>query len=359
MANNTVVLLAFCRAGFEKEVAAELSDVLGHYGHFGYAKVYDSEGYVEFFISELNELSALLSKLHYKDFIFVRHCYLTAGLQAELDPADRVSPLAESLQQLLQVFGVEQISALMAANMDSNEGKSLSKLSKSIVRHLQQRFNSRISSSAQFQVELSFVSGTAGYIGLSDKGNCSPWPQGIPRLRLPKDAPSRATLKLEEAWHHFIPADEWERRLAPSMRAVDLGAAPGGWTWQLVRRSMFVDAVDNGPMAGALMETGQVRHHQCDGFAYTPASPVHWLVCDIADKPARVASMIALWGSEQWCREAIFNLKLPMKQRYKEVQKCEQLITDALNAAGLTFELSFKQLYHDREEVTGHLRLWH
>jgi len=34
---------------------------------------------------------------------------------------------------------------------------------------------------------------------------------------------------LEEAWHHFIPAEDWDTRLASGMRAVDLGAAPGGW----------------------------------------------------------------------------------------------------------------------------------
>jgi 23S rRNA C2498 (ribose-2'-O)-methylase RlmM len=37
---------------------------------------------------------------------------------------------------------------------------------------------------------------------------------GIPRLKFPSDAPSRSTLKLEEAFHVFIPADEWDERLA-------------------------------------------------------------------------------------------------------------------------------------------------
>lgn len=35
---------------------------------------------------------------------------------------------------------------------------------------------------------------------------------GIPRLKFPADAPSRSTLKLEEAFHVFIPADEWDER---------------------------------------------------------------------------------------------------------------------------------------------------
>jgi 23S rRNA C2498 (ribose-2'-O)-methylase RlmM len=48
---------------------------------------------------------------------------------------------------------------------------------------------------------------------------------GIPRLKFPADAPSRSTLKLEEALHVFIPADEWDERLANGMYAVDLGPA--------------------------------------------------------------------------------------------------------------------------------------
>ena len=199
--------------------------------------------------------------------------------------------------------------------------------------------------------------GTQAYLGVSPIRNSSAWPMGIPRLRLPKEAPSRATLKLEEAWHHFIPAQEWDLRLAPGMKAVDLGAAPGGWTWQLVQRSIYVEAVDNGPMDKDLMESGLVEHMLSDGFVYEPRKPVDWLVCDIVDKPARVAAMVTRWFAKGLCREAVFNLKLPMKQRYAEVQKLRERIVSELESLGMKVSLEFKQLYHDREEVTGHLRI--
>lgn len=54
------------------------------------------------------------------------------------------------------------------------------------------------------------------------------------------------------------------------MLAVDLGAAPGGWTWQLVNREMRVTAVDNGPMAENLMYSGLVDHQKVDGYQYRP-----------------------------------------------------------------------------------------
>ena len=144
---------------------------------------------------------------------------------------------------------------------------------------------------------------------------------GIPRLRFPADAPSRSTLKLEEAFHVFIPADEWDERTASGMHAVDLGACPGGWTYQLVKRSMMVHSVDNGPMAPSLMETGgdapprrrlQVRAEQQQDLL---AGVRHGGETGEGDQPDDSVA------GEGWCREAIFNLKLPMKKRYEEVSQ--------------------------------------
>merc|ERR1711965_584228 len=159
---------------------------------------------------------------------------------------------------------------------------------------------------------------------------------GIPRLRVPKEAPSRSTLKLEEAWHHFIPRDDWDVRLKAGMTAVGLGAAPGGWTWQLVNR---------------LMDSGQVEHVQADGYMYKPKRTVDWMVCDIVDKPARSSALAAKWITQKLCRELIINFKLPMKKRYPEVVQCLAHIQDALEAAGIRAEVACKQLYTDREEV--------
>ncbi len=140
------------------------------------------------------------------------------------------------------------------------------------------------------------------------------------------------------------------------MTAVDLGAAPGGWTWQLVNREIRVTAVDNGPMAESLMYSGFVVHQRADGFTFRPQHPVHWMVCDIVEKPARTAAMIETWLGEGLCREAVVNLKLPMKQRYAEVRRLLDRIESGLVERGLKVSIGCKQLYHDREEVTCHLR---
>ena len=72
------------------------------------------------------------------------------------------------------------------------------------------------------------------------------------------------------------------------------------------------------------------------------------------ESPARVATTIASWIADGDA-EAIFNLKLPMKRRFEELQHCKELIEDILQDKRVHYQLAFKQLYHDREEVTGYL----
>lgn len=347
-------LLCLCRGGFEKEVASELADMAAHIDVLGYVKASENTGYASFVCSSFDDAQRLMESRTYDQLIFIRHWFLTFGLMRNLGTEDRATPLACQLQEMPSVKTINPI------NFDTNDGKSLAGLAKSLSRHVSRSLEKqkKLRKASSWVGQLLFVDGQSAYVGVALEEHISNWDMGIPRLRVPREAPSRATLKLEEAWHQFVPKKQWAERLAPSMTAVDLGAAPGGWTWQLVNKSMFVDAVDNGPMAESLMESGQVRHHVMDGFLYQPFKAVDWLVCDIADKPSRVASMIQKWALNRWFGEAVFNLKLPMKQRYKAVMEAQEQIESALHDAGIKHSLRFKQLYHDREEVTGHLRLF-
>jgi 23S rRNA (cytidine2498-2'-O)-methyltransferase len=64
---------------------------------------------------------------------------------------------------------------------------------------------------------------------------------------------------------------------------------------------------------------------------------------------------MADWLATGRCRRSIFNLKLPMKKRHEEVERCRNLIDQRMRAAGLKYILRIKHLYHDREEVTCYL----
>ena len=169
---------------------------------------------------------------------------------------------------------------------------------------------------------------------------------------MPHGAPSRSTLKLAEAFVTFLGERE-TALLRPGLRAVDLGAAPGGWTWQLVHRGLRVTAVDNGALKGDVAGDPLVTHVRDDGLKWRPRRPVDWLVCDIVEQPRRIATLVSSWIGDGAARRTIFNLKLPMKKRFEETVVCRQIIDDALQQARISYRLSLRQLYHDREEVTG------
>ncbi|MDM3872630.1 23S rRNA (cytidine(2498)-2'-O)-methyltransferase RlmM [Porticoccus sp. W117] len=348
---NQIVL--YCRAGFEKECAAEISDCAARVGVSGYVKARPDDGYVTYVCHQSGAALQVMERVAFEELMFARQWFAAAPMLDNLPPTDRVSALLESARAL------GPFDDLSVEHLDTNNGKEMSRLCRKISHPLRAALKKQglLKASAKQQLHVLFLDGSCAFVGVSQQGNRSPWAMGVPRLKMPREAPSRATLKLDEAILWFLQGDRQHELMKAGTLAVDLGAAPGGWTWQLVRRGLYVDAVDNGPMDKVLMDSGMVAHVRGDAYTYQPKGNVSWLVCDIADKPARTADMVARWASKGWCRRAIFNLKLPMKQRYNAVQECREIIESGLAAAGLTAELRFKQLYHDREEVTGFLSI--
>lgn len=352
---NKVAL--YCRSGFEKECAAEITAKAAKLAIFGFARVKEDSGYVLFECYQPEDADRLAKEIPFRELIFARQLIVVGELLKDLPPEDRVSPIVGMLHGVITNGG-----ELRVEMPDTNESKELTKFCRKLTVPLrsamrEQRILGKRENPLRPVVHVFFIASGCCYVGFSYSNNNSKFYMGIPRLKFPSEAPSRSTLKLEEAFHVFIPADEWEERLSSGMYATDLGACPGGWTYQLVQRSMMVTAIDNGPMAPSLMNTGQVVHLREDGFRYKSTSTKnYWLVCDMVEKPAKVAALMCDWLVNGWCREAIFNLKLPMKKRYEEVSNILERIDERLKENGVNAEIFAKQLYHDREEVTVHIR---
>ncbi|QEW07031.1 23S rRNA (cytidine(2498)-2'-O)-methyltransferase RlmM [Nitrincola iocasae] len=347
-------ILLQCRAGFESECAAEFSEQALGAGHTGYVRFERNAGYVRFMLQ--TDALALLQQVSFRSLVFTRQWC------ACLEPFDQL-PATDRLSVLLgPVATLPACAELLAEVPDTTEGRELlpfaGKLSSAMAQTLrQQAIMLPRKARTDWRMHLFALSGRHLLMGVSPVNNGTKLAMGIRRLKFPAQAPSRSTLKLEEAWHWFVPRHQWGERLGGGKTAVDLGAAPGGWTWQLVQQGMFVTAVDNGPMSEDLMDSGQVVHSREDAFYYQPPKPVDWMVCDVADKPARVTARMLEWALRGWCREMIFNLKLPMKKRHLEVQQCLDMIRTGLEQADISYSLSARHLYHDREEVTCYLDL--
>lgn len=343
-------LLIYCRPGFEKEAASEIASVmLSAGGQGGYVKAKPDAGWV--FYSPYDPAEARTPLVGWRDLVFARQLVRDARLVEKLPVNDRARPLAEAAAALDLRF-----STVWSETADTNEAKSLSSFCRKFDAPLRQALLAQglmSNDHTRPRLHLMFLGSAAAYVGFCDTADSAPWPLGIPRLRMPRGAASRSTLKLAEALLLFLDDAERAEWLRPGLSAVDLGAAPGGWTWQLMRHGLHVTAIDNGAMDPVLLASDQVEHIRADGLRWRPKRPVDWLVCDMVEQPARIAGLVADWAAEDLCRQAIFNLKLPMKQRWEALQHCREIIEEKTAGQGRT--LRFKQLYHNREEVTGHL----
>jgi len=342
-------LLLYCRPGFEKECAAEIMDVMSAASIPGYIKAKPDSAYVLFMCSAEYSIEHLQQQIHFNELIFARQMMVMTDLIKQLPLDDRISPILTSVTSLeIDFYDV------MVETADTNEAKQLSSFCKKFTHPVRQQLKQQqlIKYSSPYRLHLCFLSSSACYIGITRKQNSSADAMGIKRLKFPKSAPSRSTLKLEEAFKTMLRPDEAEQILKNGMTAVDLGACPGGWTWQMVQRGIRVEAIDNGAMDSKLMDSGLVTEIAADGFKYRPENPVDWLICDMVERPLHIARLMSKWLVDGDCRYAAFNLKLPMKQRYMIVMQCIDLIIDALDEAGIEAEVRVKHLYHDREEVT-------
>jgi 23S rRNA (cytidine2498-2'-O)-methyltransferase len=166
-------------------------------------------------------------------------------------------------------------------------------------------------------------------------------PGGRLRVHVSDAAPSRAAMKLLEA---FIWLD---RAPDPGDVCVDLGAAPGGWTYVLLDRRAKVTAVDPAFLDRTLQSKKNVLHIRADAFTFEPREPVDWLFSDMAWRPLESAALLAKWARRGWARLLIANIKLPMKKKAEMLLRVREILDD-----GGWKNLRFRQLYHDREEVT-------
>jgi 23S rRNA (cytidine2498-2'-O)-methyltransferase len=347
-------IMLLCRPGFESECAAQMLDYAVNAGVPAYVKAKAGTGFAHIVSADDRDLAGLLTDIDFDSQIFTRQWFACTDRIDNLPEHNRIAPLLAKAQEIADQHNSMFVDVELAY-ADTNEGKSLSRFCKQFRPHLNRALKKKrlLSDRARLLLHIFFIDSSSAWVGVSPINNSAHDPMGIPRLRMQRDAPSRSSLKLDEAIRWFFTREQQSLWFKAGMHAVDLGAAPGGWSHQLVSRGLLVTAVDNGPMDKSLMSSGMVEHLRTDAFTYLPPARVEWLVCDMAERPLHVSRLIARWFTRGHCRAAIFNLKLPMKKRYYTVLECRHLLQSELSKAGIHHTLHIKQLYHDREEVTA------
>lgn len=350
-----LTMIAYCREGFERECLQELESVAQENGLIFKSPREVEQGFVVFEVSGIdNEKASSIFSVSL--LVYARQVVFCLRHFRDCQTDDRVKLVMEALN--LSEEGLDQrlFSGLYLEYPETNQGKKISKFCKKFEIPLSNKLKKtgykQVYRKSTFPgIHLFFISYTEFYVCLSYPPYASSLHLGIKRLKFPRLAPSRSTLKLEEAFYSFLTTQQQEKFLRPNSTAVDLGASPGGWTFQLVQRGIRVQSIDNGPMDEYLMNSGLVEHKKEDAFKFVPDKRVDWMVCDVVEQPLKSASLLLKWLSLGYCRFAIVNLKLPMKRRFEMTKQCLDLIKKGMDSQS-KLTLKGKQLFHDREEIT-------
>ncbi|HTM46943.1 MAG TPA: 23S rRNA (cytidine(2498)-2'-O)-methyltransferase RlmM [Polyangiaceae bacterium] len=271
---------------------------------------------------------------------------------ALISHVDSVEPAARQLAALLQrATGY----ALQVWTPDSSAGNALS----AEARSLENALGSALAAALP-QVPIWTATALPGQVGgrlvqaclLSDQrvalgidsaaNAISLAPGGRNRVHVPGPLPSRSARKLEEALQWFGTAP------GKGELCVDLGAAPGGWTYVLCGHGAKVIAVDPGALRDDIAAHRAVIHKRQNAFQFEPEETCDWLFCDMAYRPLEVAALLAKWGRNRWARLLVANIKLPMTKKAEIVMRVKEI----LEAGAGWKNVRAKQLYHDRDEVT-------
>lgn len=168
------------------------------------------------------------------------------------------------------------------------------------------------------------------------------WPPDVP------DDPwriNRAELKLLEA------LDVFRIRLSPGLRALDLGASPGGWTRLLLARGVSVTAVDPHPrgMAPRVREHPALQYLPCRAEEYLASSADRFdlITCDMY-LPARESARLLVQAAPllRSRGRVLANLKLGHPRRHHALLGALSILRQAYRIPRM------KQLHFNRSEVT-------
>jgi 23S rRNA (cytidine2498-2'-O)-methyltransferase len=182
------------------------------------------------------------------------------------------------------------------------------------------------------------------FLGLSPTDlNLSDWAGGVRRFAREKEQISRAEFKLLEA------LDIFRIDLPPRGVALDLGAAPGGWTRVLRQKEQFVTAVDPADLDVRLAGDKAIRHNRMSAEEYLADEPDEFdLIVNDMRMDARDSARLMVAYARQLYRHGmvLMTFKLPGADR-------SRIIEHAFGILGQRYEiLGARQLFHNRSEIT-------
>jgi 23S rRNA (cytidine2498-2'-O)-methyltransferase len=188
-----------------------------------------------------------------------------------------------------------------------------------------------------------YIDGDKAFVGTAKADQqLSDWPGGAVRFQREEGQISRAKFKLLEAERTFG-LDFTNYR-----NALDVGAAPGGWTSLLLERGLSVTAIDPAALDPSLKGNPKLTYLAKNaGDVHFKPDTFDLLVCDMSWSPRQMEKLVVgLLPALQTGGTAIITIKLMHKKPFQTMKELHQAFGEHLNIQGM------KQLFHNREEFT-------
>ncbi len=185
------------------------------------------------------------------------------------------------------------------------------------------------------------------YMGLgTPEDNISGWSGGMMHYKKSENDISRAKYKLMEA------IDVFKIDIGRFSSALDLGAAPGGWTSVLLEHGLQVTAVDTGDMDDRLNRYPNFKFIKANASELElEENSFDLLTSDVSWNPKNTARLI---NSASACLKAggiaVVTLKLMGDKVRKTIKEVQSIYKEVFEVLGV------KQLFHNRDEVTLYLK---
>ncbi len=187
------------------------------------------------------------------------------------------------------------------------------------------------------------------YIGISNlDDNVSTWTGGVLFYSNNENILCRAEFKIEEAFEVF------KINIDSNLLALDLGAAPGGWSHFLSEKGIYVDAVDPACLDDRVLSCDKVKHYRMTAQEFSKNYPdkcydiiVNDMKMDTNESIDIICEMSKQLKNNGVC---ILTLKLPKQNVQRRINIAKAVLSKKFAI------VKMRQLYYNRSEVTIYMK---
>lgn len=289
-----------------------------------------------------SESDEVLERLAGSNLVFLRH----------VQPIDREFPLAgqaSDVEQLVEMISYiessvagKQVAIHIRASRDSQLVNTKSEIKEAMEAALIEAGAQLVLQDPELIIAI-YAHKDQLFVGFGTAVEMrSDWPGGAIRFQREEGQVSRAKFKLLEAEKVF------GLDFALFKQAIDVGAAPGGWSSLLLERGLKVTAIDPALLNDQVAQHPALTHLRMNAAEVKlPKSSFDLIVCDMSWNPLQMAKLVLGLrpALKPYCY-GVITLKLMNKKVMQSIREVQEKLGSGFHI------LQARQLFHNREEIT-------